>query len=34
MHTPQGGLSGAKIEALLREGLAAYGVELPDGARG
>ena len=27
-------LSGAAIEALLREGLAAYGVELPDGARG
>jgi menaquinone-9 beta-reductase len=27
-------LSGAAIEALLRKGLAAYGVELPDGARG
>ena len=27
-------LSGAAIEALLREGLAAYGVDLPDGARG
>ena len=27
-------LSGAAIEALLREGLARYGVELPDGARG
>ena len=34
MHTPQGGLSGAKIEALLREGLRPYGVALPDGARG
>jgi flavin-dependent dehydrogenase len=34
MHTPQGGLSGGRIEALLREGLAAYGVELPDRARG
>jgi flavin-dependent dehydrogenase len=27
-------LSGAAIEALLRKGLAAYGVELPHGARG
>ena len=27
-------LSGAAIEALLRTGLAAYGVDLPDGARG
>jgi len=27
-------LSGAAIEALLRRGLAAYGVDLPDGARG
>ena len=27
-------LSGAAIEALLRKGLAAYGVDLPDGARG
>jgi menaquinone-9 beta-reductase len=36
MHTatPSGNLSGAAIEALLREGLRAYGVELPDGARG
>ncbi len=36
MHTatPSRKLSGAAIEALLREGLRAYGVELPDGARG
>jgi flavin-dependent dehydrogenase len=34
MHTPTRRLSGAGIEALLREGLAAYGVALPDGARG
>ncbi len=46
MHTPHDGTgragrqapankkSGAEIEALLREGLAAYGVTLPDGARG
>ena len=34
MHSATSGqkLSGAAIEALLREGLARYGVELPDGA--
>ena len=36
MHSATTGqkLSGAAIEALLRKGLAAYGVELPEGARG
>jgi geranylgeranyl reductase family protein len=34
MHTLSLRKSGAEIEALLREGLAAYGVELPGGARG
>jgi flavin-dependent dehydrogenase len=34
MHTLSIKKSGAEIEALLREGLAAYGVTLPDGARG
>ena len=34
MHFPSRKLSGAAIEALLREGLASYGVALPDGARG
>ena len=35
MHTAESRkLSGAAIEALLVEGLAAYGVALPDGARG
>jgi menaquinone-9 beta-reductase len=36
MHTatPSRKLSGAAIEALLREGLRSYGVTLPDGARG
>lgn len=34
MHTLSVKKSGAEIEALLREGLAAYGVTLPDGARG
>ncbi len=40
MHTTDNGIpapikkSGAEIEALLREGLAAYGVTLPNGARG
>jgi flavin-dependent dehydrogenase len=34
MHTPNGRLSGAAIEALLERGLAAYGVTLPEGARG
>ena len=33
-HSPSQRLSGAAIEALLREGLAAYGVALADGARG
>jgi flavin-dependent dehydrogenase len=33
-HAPSQKLSGAAIEALLREGLAAYGVALPHGARG
>jgi menaquinone-9 beta-reductase len=33
-HAPSQKLSGGAIEALLREGLAAYGVALPDGARG
>jgi menaquinone-9 beta-reductase len=34
MHTPTRKLSGAAIEALLREGLRSYGVALPRGARG
>jgi menaquinone-9 beta-reductase len=34
MHTPSRRLSGAEIAALLGEGLAAYGVSLPSGARG
>ncbi|HVY38727.1 MAG TPA: NAD(P)/FAD-dependent oxidoreductase [Polyangia bacterium] len=34
MHTLSVKKSGAEIEAMLREGLAAYGVTLPDGARG
>jgi flavin-dependent dehydrogenase len=34
MHTPSRRLSGAAIEALLRDGLRAYGVALLDGARG
>jgi flavin-dependent dehydrogenase len=34
MHTPSRRLSGAEIAALLGEGLAAYGVSLPNGARG
>ena len=34
MHFPSRKLSGAQIEALLHEGLKAYGVTLPDGARG
>lgn len=34
MHTPTRKLSGAAIEALLREGLRPYGVALPQGARG
>ncbi len=34
MHTPSRKLSGAAIEALLREGLRRYGVALPAGARG
>ncbi len=34
MHTLSIRKSGAEIEALLREGLAPYGVTLPDGARG
>ncbi|MES1208195.1 MAG: FAD-dependent monooxygenase, partial [Pseudomonadota bacterium] len=34
MHTLSVKKSGAEIEALLREGLAAYGVTLPHGARG
>lgn len=34
MHSLSIKKSGAEIEALLREGLAPYGVTLPDGARG
>ncbi len=34
MHTLSVKKSGAQIEALLRDGLAAYGVTLPQGARG